>query len=121
MEAVETGTKINMTKESGSVKKFYIDGKKFWISRHDALALDKALLSCKKLSDSTRKRLRKGLWNDILKPLYLYEINCSRCKCVLKVVYDKKFSLKEVEEINRTKDLVHGDLGVICGACFEKL
>ena len=109
---------METTKARTTVKKFYTPGKNFWLSRHDAMALFKALGGSPYLSKSVCKRLRKGLWNEILKPLYLYEMNCSQCGCVLNAVYDKEMTLKEVEDLNRVKD-VSGDLGVICGRCME--
>ena len=109
---------METTTTRNAVKKFYAPGKNFWLSRHDACALYKALDGKPYLSKSVCKRLRKGLWNEILKPLYLYTMHCSQCGCELKTVYDKEMTIKEVEALNRT-DHMGTDLGVICGRCLE--
>ena len=108
---------METTKARTTVKKFYVPGKNFWLSRHDAMALYKALGGAPYLSKSVCKRLRKGLWSEILKPLYLYGVKCSQCGCKLEMVYDKELTAEEITEQNKVKGLE--DLGIICGRCCE--
>jgi hypothetical protein len=100
-----------------AIKKFFVRGRNVWISRHDALALNKILRSCDGLSDSTRRRLRKTLLDEIVNPLYLYTLNCTQCGCKLDFVYDKLLSLDEVKKKNAVKGIE--DLGIVCAACVE--
>ena len=97
------------------VKKFYVKGKNFWISRHDACALYKALGGSPYLSKSVTKRLRKGLWDEILKPLYHYKVPCASCKSMLDIVKDKKMTIEQL-----TKESGVNGRVIICAQCYAE-
>lgn len=94
------------------VKKCYSRGKNVWISRHDACALHKALRTAD-VSDSIRKRLRKELYQEIIRPLYHYKVPCAMCHAMLDIVRDKLMSIEEL-----TKESGVEGKHIICAPCY---
>lgn len=106
---------METTTPRNEVKKFYAKGKNFWLSRHDAMALYKALGGSPYLSKSVTKRIRKGLWDEILKPLYHYKVPCAHCKVMLDIVSDKKMTIGEI-----TKERGVDGRVIICAHCYAE-
>lgn len=105
---------METTAPRDEVKKCYVRGKNVWISRHDACALYKALLSAN-VSKSIRTRLRKELYHEIIRPLYHYRVPCVSCKVMLDIVKDKKMTIEQL-----TKESGVDGKYIMCAACYAE-
>lgn len=100
------------TSKHAVIKQSYEDPIEVWITRHDALALYKALAYAEGFSDSTRKRLRQD-FKKKLEPIYHYNVKCCDCGKVLECTSDQKFTQKEIDIQQK-----HGH-GLMCADCLE--